>query len=175
MWPSLFHLKLSLTGEASAALEVQVLHAFGDDECTDITGEATAALEVQFLHAFGEDECTDITGEASAVVEVQVPHAFGEDECTDITGEASAAVEVQFLHAFGENECTDITCEGRKKREVGEDERRESTAAHGSVNFTNFTPTPLASPFNSLLPLSQSFRRYGMCMSPTGSVPFRSL
>jgi hypothetical protein len=83
------------------------------------------------LHAFGEDECTDITGEASAVVEVQVLHAFGEDECTDITGEATAAVEVQVLHAFGEDECTDITCEGRKKREMCEDGRRESTAAHG--------------------------------------------
>jgi hypothetical protein len=61
VWPSLFHLTLSLTGEASAAGEDQVLHACGEDECTDITGEATAALEVQVLHAFGEDECTDIT------------------------------------------------------------------------------------------------------------------
>ena len=31
------HLTLSLTGEAIAAVEVQFLHAFGDDECTDIT------------------------------------------------------------------------------------------------------------------------------------------
>ena len=37
------------------------MHAFGEDECTDITGDATAAAEVQVLHAFGEDECTDIT------------------------------------------------------------------------------------------------------------------
>ena len=66
-----------------------------------------------------------LTGEASAVVEVEALHAFGEDECTDITGEASAPVEVQVLHTFGEDECTDITCEGRKKREVCEDERRE--------------------------------------------------
>jgi hypothetical protein len=48
-----------------------------------------------------------------------------------LTGEAIAAVEDQFLHAFGEDECTDITCEGRKKREMCEDERGESTAAHG--------------------------------------------
>ena len=61
MWPSLFHLTLNLTGEARAAAEPQFLHAFGDDECTDITGEARAVLEVQVLHAFGEDECTDIT------------------------------------------------------------------------------------------------------------------
>jgi hypothetical protein len=40
-------------------------------------------------------------------------------------------LEVQVLHAFGEDECTDITCEGRKKREMGEDGRRKSTAAHG--------------------------------------------
>ena len=57
------HVTLSLTGEASAAAEVQVLHAFGEDECTDITGEASAVGEVQVLHAFGEDECTDITCE----------------------------------------------------------------------------------------------------------------
>ena len=31
------HLTLSLTGEARAVAEVQVLHAFGEDECTDIT------------------------------------------------------------------------------------------------------------------------------------------
>ena len=31
------HLTLSLTGEATAAAEVQALHVFGDDECTDIT------------------------------------------------------------------------------------------------------------------------------------------
>ena len=55
------HLTLSLTGEATAAAEAQVLHAFGEDECTDITGEARAVVEVQFLHACGEDECTDIT------------------------------------------------------------------------------------------------------------------
>ena len=55
------HLTLSLTGEARAVVEVQVLHAFGDDECTDITGEARAAVEVQALHACGKDECTDIT------------------------------------------------------------------------------------------------------------------
>ena len=83
VWPSLFHLTLSLTGEASAEAEAQVLHAFGEDECTDITGEARAAVEVQVLHAFGEDECTD------------------------------------------------ITCKGRKKKEMCEDGRRESTAAHG--------------------------------------------
>jgi len=72
-----------------------------------------------------------LTGEASAVAEVQVLHAFGEDECTDVTGEATALLEVQFLHAFEEDECTDITCEGRKKKEMCEDGRRESTAAHG--------------------------------------------
>ena len=33
------HLTLSLTGEASAEGEVQFLHAFGEDECTDITCE----------------------------------------------------------------------------------------------------------------------------------------
>ena len=48
-----------------------------------------------------------------------------------LTGEAKAVDEVQVLHAFGEDECTDITCEGRKKREVCEDGRRESMAAHG--------------------------------------------
>ena len=95
------------------------------------TDEATAAVEGQVLHAFGEDECTDITGEARAVLEVQVLHACGEDECTDVTGEAIAVHEDQFLHAFGEDECADITCEGRKKREVREDGRRESMAAHG--------------------------------------------
>ena len=57
------HLTLSLTGEATAEHDVQPLHAFGEDECTDITGEATAVLEVQVLHACGEDECTDITCE----------------------------------------------------------------------------------------------------------------
>ena len=55
------HLTLSLTDEAMAVLEVQALHAFGEDECTDITGEATAAVEGQVLHAFGGDECTDVT------------------------------------------------------------------------------------------------------------------
>ena len=40
------HLTLSLTGEVTAAIEVQVLHACGEDECTDITGEASAAAEV---------------------------------------------------------------------------------------------------------------------------------
>ena len=55
------HLTLSLTGEATAAAKVQVPHAFGEDECTDVTGEAAAAVEVQVLHAFEEDECTDIT------------------------------------------------------------------------------------------------------------------
>ena len=63
MWPLFFHLTLSLTGEAAAADEVQVLHAFGDDECTDITGEASAVAEVQVLQACGEDECADITCE----------------------------------------------------------------------------------------------------------------
>ena len=107
VWPSLFHPTLSLTDEATAVVEVQDLHAFGENECTDITGEAIAAGEAQGLHAFGDDECTDITGEAPAVAEVQA------------------------LHAFGEDECTDITCEGRKKREMCEDGRRERTAAHG--------------------------------------------
>ncbi len=66
--------------------EVQVLHAFGEDECTDITGEARAVVEAQFLHAFGEDECTDITGEASAVAEVQAQHSIGDVKCTDRSG-----------------------------------------------------------------------------------------
>ena len=48
-----------------------------------------------------------------------------------LTGEATAAVEVQGLHAFGEDECANITCEGRTKREIREDGRRESAAAHG--------------------------------------------
>jgi hypothetical protein len=56
------------------------------------------------------------------------PHAFGEDECTD---KAIAGAEIQFPHAFGEDECTDITCEEKRKREMCEDGRRESTAAHG--------------------------------------------
>ena len=42
-----------------------------------------------------------------------------------LTGETRAVVEDQVLHAFGEDECTDITCEGRKKKELREDERRE--------------------------------------------------
>ena len=96
-----------------------------------LTGEATAADEDQVRYAFGDDECTDVTGDATAAVEVQVLHAFGEDECTDITGEATAAAEDQVLHAFGEGECADITCKGRKKREMCEDGRRESMAAHG--------------------------------------------
>ena len=65
------NLTLSLTGEASAAVEAQVLHAFGEDECTDITGEASAAAEVQDLHAVGEDECADITCEGSKKREVR--------------------------------------------------------------------------------------------------------
>jgi hypothetical protein len=48
-----------------------------------------------------------------------------------LTGEVPAALDDQYLHAIGEDECTDITCEGRKKREVCEDGRRERTAAHG--------------------------------------------
>ena len=56
------HLTLiSLTGEARAVAEVHALHAFGDDECTDITGEETAVAEGQVLHAFGEGECADVT------------------------------------------------------------------------------------------------------------------
>ena len=42
---------------------MQDLHAFGDEECTDVTGEASAVEEEQVLHAFGEDECTDVTCE----------------------------------------------------------------------------------------------------------------
>ena len=37
VWPSLFHLTFSLTGKAPAVVEDQLLHAFGEDECTDIT------------------------------------------------------------------------------------------------------------------------------------------
>ena len=33
------HLTLSLTGEANAVAEGQLLHAFGEDECADITCE----------------------------------------------------------------------------------------------------------------------------------------
>ena len=58
--PNLYH--GSLTCDI-AAHEVQVLHAFREDECTDVTGDARAVVEVQPLHAFGEDECTDITCE----------------------------------------------------------------------------------------------------------------
>ena len=82
-----------------------------------------------------------LTGEAPAALEPQLLHAFGDDECTDITGEATAAGEAQVLHAFGEDECTDITCEGRKKREMCEDERRESTAAYGYREASSFTET----------------------------------
>ena len=39
------HLTLSLTGEASAVAEVQVLHAFGEDECTYITCEGRREKE----------------------------------------------------------------------------------------------------------------------------------
>ena len=42
-----------------------------------------------------------------------------------LTGEAAAVDEVQALHAFREEKCTDITCDGRTKREIREDERRE--------------------------------------------------
>ena len=69
-----------------------------------------------------------------------------------LTGEATAVAEVQFLHAFGEDECTDITCEGRTKRELREDGRRENAAhtykakrVHSQkqlVNFTTVSPTP---------------------------------
>ena len=52
------HLTLSLTDEAIAAVNVQALHAFRVDECTDITSEAPAAAEGQVLHACGEDERT---------------------------------------------------------------------------------------------------------------------
>ena len=93
MWPSLFHLTLSLTGEASAAVEAQDLHAFGEDECADVTSEASAEREDQVLNAFGEDECND------------------------------------------------ITCEGRKKKEMCEEGRRESTAAHGYREASSFTET----------------------------------
>ena len=48
-----------------------------------------------------------------------------------LTCEATADVEAQDLYAFGEDECTDVTCEGRKKKEMCEDGRRESMAAHG--------------------------------------------
>ena len=95
------------------------------------TGEATAEVEVQPLHAFGEDECTNITGEASAFAEDQARHPFGEDEGADVTGDATAAVESQCLHAFGKDECTDITCEGKTKRGLCDDGMRESAAAHG--------------------------------------------
>jgi hypothetical protein len=64
--PNLYH----LTDEAIAAAEDQVLHAFGEDECTDITGEASAVVEAQVLHAFREDECTDITCEGRKKGEV---------------------------------------------------------------------------------------------------------
>ena len=48
-----------------------------------------------------------------------------------LTGKAPAVVEDQLLHAFGEDECTDITCEGRTKKVIREDGRRESMATHG--------------------------------------------
>ena len=77
------HLTLSLTGEATAAVEVQTLHAFGEDECTDITGEASAAAEVQVLHAFGEKECTDITCEGRTKREIRED---GRSESTTVHG-----------------------------------------------------------------------------------------
>ena len=80
--------------------------------------------------AFTRHLTLSLTGEASAAVEVHDLHAFGKDECTDITGEASAAVEGQAPHAFGEDKCTDVTCKGRRKKEIREDGRRESMAAH---------------------------------------------
>ena len=82
-----------------------------------------------------------LTGEGRAVGEVQALHAFGEDECTDITGEASAVAEVQVLHTFGKDKCADITCERRTKREIREDGRRESAAAHGYREARLFTET----------------------------------
>ena len=66
------HLTLSLTGEAIAAVEVQLMHAFGKDECADVTGEPTAVVEVQVLHAFGENKCTDITCEGRTKREIHV-------------------------------------------------------------------------------------------------------
>ena len=39
------HLTLSLTGEATAAIEVQALHVFGEDECTAITCEGRKKWE----------------------------------------------------------------------------------------------------------------------------------
>ena len=140
------HLTLSLTGEVTAVGEVQALHAFGEDECTDITGEATAVAEVQFLHAFGEDACTDITcgkrgGEKQEEGDSEERKtvyrgclkrvALARHLTLSLTGETRAVVEDQVLHAFGEDECTDITCEGRTKKEMCEDGRRESAAAHG--------------------------------------------
>ena len=41
------HLTLSLTGEAIAADESQCLHAFGEDECTDITCEGRKKREIR--------------------------------------------------------------------------------------------------------------------------------
>ena len=96
-----------------------MLHAFGDDECTDITcGKRGGEKEEE-----GDNE------ERRTVCGCVWPSLF--HLTLSLTGEATAVGEVQVLHACGEDECTDITCEGRKKREMGEDERRESTAAHG--------------------------------------------
>ena len=39
------HTTLSLTGEAIAAAEAQVLYDFGEDECTDITCEGRRKKE----------------------------------------------------------------------------------------------------------------------------------
>ena len=41
------HLTLSLAGEASAVVEVQALHAFGEDECTDITCEGRRKKKIR--------------------------------------------------------------------------------------------------------------------------------
>ena len=41
------HLTLSLTGEATAAAEIQEPHAFGEDECTNITCEGRTKREVR--------------------------------------------------------------------------------------------------------------------------------
>ena len=86
------HLTLSFTDEATAVVEAQALHAFGEDECTDITGEATAATEGQVLHAFGEDECADITCEGRRSTAVR----------KDGMGESTAAHEYREASSFTE-------------------------------------------------------------------------
>jgi hypothetical protein len=47
VWPLLVTSTLSLTSEVVAVFEVQPLHVFGEDECTDITCEERKKREIR--------------------------------------------------------------------------------------------------------------------------------